>query len=112
VLKTAALGSAPAADRAKWAAEAANLRFSDKGGHGIDQLEAKGKDLRKQGALAARAGEGYETGETALQLAIVLLSIALVARSRPIVLGATALAVAGIAIAIATAFGVGMPWAT
>ena len=44
-------------------------------------------------------------GETALQVAIVLLSIALVAGSRKIVLGAIFLALAGIGVAVATAFG-------
>jgi hypothetical protein len=110
VLKTASRnGSASAADRTGWAIEAKRLRAPDKAGHGIGQLQAKGDDLRNDGMRAARAGEGYELGETALQLAIVLLSIALVARSRPIVFGACALAMIGIATAICTALGVMLP---
>lgn len=111
VLKTAAhgVGGAPA-DRRDWAAEAARLRAPDAAGHGIGQLQVKGDALRAEGAHAARAGEGYELGETALQLAIVLLSIALIARSRPIVFGAACLAAIGVATAIATAFGVTLPW--
>ncbi|WP_010187617.1 DUF4337 family protein [Sphingomonas sp. PAMC 26605] len=111
VLKTAAQGGGGApADRRDWAAEAARLRAPDKAGHGIGQLQAKGDALREEGAHAARAGEGYELGETALQLAIVLLSIALIARSRPIVFGAACLAVIGVTTAIATALGVTLPW--
>lgn len=106
VLTTAAGDtSAAAPDRTQWAAEAKRLRKPDKAGHGIGQLQTKGDDLRRDGVRAAHAGEGYELGETALQLAIVLLSIALVARSRPIVFGACALAVAGIVVALCTAIG-------
>jgi hypothetical protein len=112
VLKTAAGdASAAAADRAQWAAEATRLRKPDKAGHGIGQLQAEGDDLRRDGMRAARAGEGYELGETALQLAIVLLSIALVARSRPIVWGACALAGVGVVVALCTAAGVALPLA-
>lgn len=109
VLKTAAQGGGAPADRRDWAAEAARLRAPDKAGHGIRQLQAKGDALREEGGHAARAGEGYELGETALQLAIVLLSIALIARSRPIVFGAACLAVIGVATAIATALGIALP---
>ncbi|MGI4878011.1 MAG: DUF4337 family protein [Janthinobacterium lividum] len=112
IAKTAA--AAPgltAVDRAGWLAEAARLRNPDKAGHGIGQLQARGSDLRREGTAAARSGEGYELGETALQMAIVLLSIALVARSRSIVVGAVLLAVLGIAVAVATAAGVALPWA-
>lgn len=107
VLKTAAQEtSAALSDRAAWTAEAKRLRAPDAAGHGIGQLQRKGEDLRREGAAAATAGEGYELGETALQLAIVLLSIALVARSRPIVFGACALAVAGVVIAVLAASGI------
>lgn len=106
VLKTAAqLGDAPGAVRSDWGAEAAKLRRPDRAGHGIGQLQEEGARQRAEGARAARAGEGYELGETALQLAIVLLSIALVARSRPIVGGACLLALIGITVAVLTAIG-------
>jgi hypothetical protein len=91
--------------KAKWAAEAKRLRQPDAAKHGIAQLQAAGKTLREDGTRAAQSGEGYEMGETALQLAIVLLSIAMVARSIKIVAGAIAFAIAGIGMAIATAFG-------
>jgi hypothetical protein len=97
-------GIAPA-DRAAWAAEAARLRTPDAAGHAIPQLEASGKRERAAGEHAAQAVEGYELGETALQMAIVLLSIALVARSRAIVGGALLLAGLGTAAALATVLG-------
>lgn len=94
------------ADRAGWAAEATRLRHDDAKGHGIAQLEATGARERAAGETAAHAVEGYELGETALQMAIVLLSIALVARSRAIVVGATLLAVGGALSALATVTGI------
>lgn len=94
------------ADRAGWAAEAARLRAADAKGHGIAQLEARGTRERADGETAAHAVEGYELGETALQMAIVLLSIALVARSRAIVGGALLLAALGTLSALATVAGV------
>lgn len=60
---------------------------------------------RREGGQAADADEGYEYGETALQMPIMLLSIAFVAHSRKIVLGAILLAEAGIAMALAIAGG-------
>ena len=111
VYKTAAGVGPNAAERADWIAEARRLRAPDRAQHGIGQLQAQGEDLRREGNAAAVAGEGYEVGETALQMAIVLLSIALVARSRQIVWGACALAVAGVAFAVAAKFGVSLPWA-
>jgi hypothetical protein len=97
--------SLAAADRAGWAAEAARLRAPDAKGHGIAQLEAAGMRERASGEDAAHAVEGYELGETALQMAIVLLSIALVAQSRAIVAGALLLAGAGALSALATISG-------
>ena len=101
-------GSVAAADRAGWAAEAARLRNPDAGGHAIPQLEATGKRERAEGARAASAVEGYELGETAMQMAIVLLSIALIARSRAIVGGALLLAGLGTAAAVATLAGLSL----
>ena len=106
LFKTAA-ANAPSTGsaRAEWTKEALRLRSPDAAGHGIDQLRLSGEKLREEGALAARNGEGYETGETALQVAIVLLSIALVANSRKIVAGALLFALAGVAVAIGSKFG-------
>lgn len=112
IAKTAATSTAVAdADRAAFLAEAKRLRAPDAKGHGIGQLQAVGERQREEGTRAATAGEGYELGETALQLAIVLLSIALVARSRAIVGGAAIFAIAGIGIAALTAGGIALPWA-
>lgn len=109
VYKTASASpSAPSPTRAQWVAEAARLRQPDRAGHGIGQLQTQGDQLREEGKRAANAGEGYEIGETALQMAIVLLSIALVARSRRIVFGAALLALAGIAMAVLTAAGISL----
>lgn len=106
VAKAAAQTSTISADdRAGWAAEARRLRTPDAKGHAISQLEATGKRERDEGKRAAAAGEGYELGETALQMAIVLLSIALVARSRAIVVGALLLGAAGVGVALMTAAG-------
>jgi hypothetical protein len=102
----AASSSADAASRAQWTKEAKRLREPDRAQHGIDQLRKAGERLREEGKHAATAGEGYELGETALQMAIVLLSIALVARSRKIVGGAILLALIGICAAVATYTGV------
>ena len=106
VLKTAAAqpGASPA-DRADWAREAARLRTADRAGHAIGQLEQAGAEQRAAGERAAHRGEGFELGETALQLAIVLLSIAMVARSKWITLGASIVAGGGILLAIAVVFG-------
>ena len=85
--------------------QANKLRNPDAAGHGIVQLQASADKLRDEGEKASKKGEWYEFAETALQVAIVLLSIALVARSRAIVLGAVALASLGVAISLATAAG-------
>ena len=112
IAKTAARSTAASeADRMAWDAEARRLRSPDSAGHGIVQLQQTGEAQRRAGKRAAVAGEGYELGETALQLAIVLLSIALIAQSRAIVWGATLLAAFGTAIALATAAGLTLPWA-
>lgn len=85
--------------------EAARLRNPDKAGHGIVQLQVKADQLRDEGERSARSGEWYELGETAMQVAIVLLSIALVARSSAIVIGAVSLAAVGVVLAAGTAVG-------
>jgi len=83
--------------------EAARLRNPDKAGHGIVQLQAKADQLRDEGERSAKSGEWYELAETAMQVAIVLLSIALVARSAAIVFGAVSLAAVGVILAVLTA---------
>ena len=100
VFSTAAAGTASAEDRVAFAAEAKRLRADDAEGHGIAQLRAKGARLERENAVARRASEGFELGETALQVAIVLLSIAIVARSSAIVGGAVLFAVLGVACAL------------
>jgi len=109
VLKTAAAETgAAAADREAWHKEAVRLRRPDAAGHGIGQLQADGTRQRAEGERAAQNGEGYELGETALQMSIVLLSIAMVARSRWIAIGAAVVAGLGVAAAIATSAGVAL----
>jgi hypothetical protein len=109
VLKTAAEFPNPQA--LAWREEAKRLRDPDRAGHGIVQLQRQGGQQREEGLRAAAHGEGYEISETALQMAIVLLSIALVARSRRIVVGAASLAAIGVIAALATAAGMTLPWA-
>ena len=106
VLKTAAANGHDPAQIAEWTTEARRLRENDAAGHGIKQLQEAGAAQRNEGNSSASAGEKYELAETALQLAIVLLSIALIARSVWITLTASTFAVAGIALATATHFGV------
>lgn len=91
-----------AADRAAMLKEADRLRHDDAKGHGIGQLQAEGERLRAAGEAAGRKGELYELGETAFQVAIVLMSLALISRSRAVVGGAVALALAGLAVTAAT----------
>lgn len=111
VLKTAASSMATGAeDKVVWEAEAARLRQPDHARHGIGQLQEEGARQRAQGQRAAAAGEAYETGETALQLSIVLLSIALIARSVWIAGAASLFALAGIVVATLTHMGIAMPW--
>ncbi|MBV9331667.1 MAG: DUF4337 family protein [Alphaproteobacteria bacterium] len=110
VFNTAGASSAfDSTARARWTKEAMRLRRPDAAGHGIEQLRKSGDEQREESVRLGRAGEGYELGETALQMAIVLLSIALVAQSRKIVAGALLLAVAGTCVAIATAIGISIP---
>lgn len=106
IAKTAA--QSPSLDpsaKADMLKEAAKLRNPDKAGHGISQLQVQADRLREEGELASKKGEWYEFAETAMQVAIVLLSIALVARSGAIVAGAVSLAGLGAVLAIATAAG-------
>lgn len=106
VLKTAAQEPSLAPQgKAAMLKEAARLRNPDKAGHGISQLQFEADRLRDEGELGTKKGEWYEMAETAMQVAIVLLSIALVARSWGIVAGAGFLAAAGSLLAIATAAG-------
>ena len=109
VFKTAA-GSTGAseADKKAWQDEALRLRAPDAAGHGIGQLQEQGTAEREEGQKAAATGEAYELGETALQLAIVLSSIALVTRSIWIAGGAAVFAVLGLAVAIATRLGLSL----
>ena len=109
VYKTAAAGTISQLDRVSFTHEAHRLRAPDSARHGIGQLQIEGDRLRRAGEVARSAGEGYELGETALQMAIVLLSIALLAKSKPILFGACGLAIAGIVIALLTKFGVAIP---
>ena len=88
--------------------EATRLRQDDASGHGIDQLRVRGTALRLESEARAKASEGYELGETALQVAIVLLSIAMIAQSRKIVRGACVLAGVGVVVALLTAAGVSL----
>ena len=107
VLKTAAANSgATEPDKMAWKDEAVRLRGPSASGHGIGQLQEQGTRQHEEGLKAAKSGEAYELGETGLQLAIVLSSIALIARSLWIAGAATIFASASVALAIATHFGI------
>ena len=103
VLETGAL-TAPASERAQLLAAAAALKAPDAKGHGIDQLQKTADALAAQAVSAGEAGERYEWAETALQMAIVLMSIAMIAASRVVVAGATGVALLGVGLALATYF--------
>ena len=106
ILKTAAQETSLSTEaKAAMLKEAAKLRNPDKAGHGISQLQPQADRLRDEGELASKKGEWYEFAATAMQVAIVLLSIALVARSWAIVAGAVSLASVGALLALATATG-------
>jgi hypothetical protein len=106
ILKTAAeQPSLSPGAKAAMLKDAHKLRSPDKAGHGISQLQPTADRLRDEGERASRKGEWYEFAETAMQVAIVLLSIALVARSWAIVAGAGSLAAIGGLLAIGTAWG-------
>jgi hypothetical protein len=106
LLKTEAQNpSFDAATKAAMLKEAARLRNPDAAGHGIVQLQKTADQLRDEGEAASKSGEWFELAETAMQVSIVLLSIALVARSTAIVSGAAGLALVGVVIAAATAMG-------
>lgn len=94
--------SAPAAERNTLIEQAKALDAPDAKGHGIGQLQERADDLTAEGIKAGQAGEHYEWAETALQMAIVLLSIAMIASSRAIAWGACAIAVSGLGLAVAT----------
>ena len=94
--------SAPAAERDKLLAQAHALDLPDAKGHGIGQLQEAADELSADGIRAGKVGERYEWAETALQMAIVLLSIAMIASSRMIALGACVIATSAIALAAAT----------
>ena len=106
VLKTAAANGHDTALIATWTSEAHRLRANDAAGHGIKQLQTSGEAQRNEGNAAASSGERYELAETALQLSIVLLSIALIARSMWVTFAACGFATVGILTAIATHLGV------
>lgn len=93
-----------AADRQSMLAEAHRLRSPDKAGHGIGQLQRQGEQQQEIATVAAERSEKFELSETALQVAIVLLSVALIAQSGWIVAGAGLLAAAGVGYALLTYF--------
>lgn len=106
LLKTEAQNpSFDATAKATMLMEASRLRNPDARGHGIVQLQRTADQLRDEGEAASKKDEWYELAETAMQVAIVLLSIALVARSNAIAAGAIGLAGLGAIIAAATAAG-------
>lgn len=104
VLKSAAASTSVSADdRRNMLAEARRLREPDSAGHGINQLRAKADALRDAGQQGGELGERFELSETGLQIAIVLLSIALVAQSWRIVAVASLLAASATIGAVITA---------
>lgn len=95
--------------RAAELGEATRLRQPDKSGHGIGQLQAEGSRQRQVSRERAIASEGYEFGETALQVAIVLLSIAMITSSSRLLWAAGILAGSGVALSLLTALGLQLP---
>lgn len=106
VLQVGAI-SAPADKGDRMLAEAAALERPDAKGHGIGQLQQAGDELTAEAARAGAAGERFEWAETALQMAIVLLSVAMIASSRAVAAGACFMAASGLAIAASTYLHIG-----
>ena len=94
--------------RARELGEAVRLRQGGGKGHGIEQLQQKADKLREESRAAAKRSEGFELGETALQLAIVLLSIALITQNWRLVAGASVMAGLGCLAAVLAMLGVGL----
>ena len=95
--------------RANELGEATRLRQPEANGHGIPQLQAEGSRLRERSASKAAASEGYEFGETALQVAIVLLSVAMITMSTRLLWIAGTVAGCGTLLAVLTAIGLQLP---
>lgn len=95
--------------RAAELGEATRLNQPDAAGHGIGQLQAEGSRERQLSTARAIASEGYEFGETALQVAIVLLSIAMITASTRVMWVACSLAGCGVVLAVLTALGLQLP---
>ncbi len=95
--------------RAAELGEATRLSQPDAAGHGMGQLRAEGSRQRQLSTAKAIASEGYEMGETALQVAIVMLSIAMITMSRQVMWMAGALAGCGLVLAGLTALGMQLP---
>ena len=94
--------------RARELGEAVRLRQGGGKGHGIEQLQQKADKLREESRAAATRSEGLELGETALQLAIVLLSIALITQNWRLVAGACVMAGLGCLAAVLAMLGVAL----
>lgn len=101
VLEVGATSALPL-ERNRLIAQARALEAPDAKGHGIGQLQQTADELSAEGIKAGQAGEHYEWAETALQMAIVLLSIAMVASSSAIALGACVIAAGAMVLAGAT----------
>ena len=104
ILRTAAR-TGPTTEKSALLADAAALDKPDPKGHGIGQLQAGADQLAQSGVRAGEQGERFEWAETALQMAIVLFSIAMIASSRAIAIGAVALGTGGVIIAALTYVG-------
>ncbi len=98
--------NAPGLDRDVRAGELVQaMRLRHDTSAGIEQMTARSTQLRAQSqAAAARAG-GLALGESALQLAILMLAVALVLDNRAVRRGAMALAGVGAAVALAAGLG-------
>ncbi|MDE2301743.1 MAG: DUF4337 family protein [Sphingomonadales bacterium] len=92
--------------RANELGEAVRLRQPDARGHGIDQLEDEGTRLRRRSTDLARASANYGLAESALQLAILLLAVAMAMNSARALRIAAAVAGGGVLVALLTLIGV------
>ncbi len=72
---------------------AARMRDDPKGGEGMKQLIAQAQRLEAERDAAFHAYHGYEYTVGALEIAIVLASVSLVTRMRPLTIGAGAVGV-------------------
>jgi len=90
----------------------ARAKDDPQGHDGTQQLAEQAHEKEHIRDHALHRYHGYEYAAGALELAIVLASVSIVIRSRPLTYGAGVLGVGGILVALAVRIGMSLPWLT